>query len=299
MAIWFGRYGRSTYAGLCCGVVVASWQFDVETAVATAEPGVWTSDVTADWNIASNPNGGYVLSSSLRAMSQLVGPDDVPLSVTAHYLRPAVGGVQATIEVEPAKQGRRLTVLRSVMSQPSVDDVGKPERAAKSRVTCLAAFGQINSENVDVRIDQLRPPSLPSPDACLDRSELPQGVDLPIMSRLDIRLDPATSATEPDPTGPAVMRGWIRFGDGRPCDTLSLPLFADAFPPSLFSRLGRIGWVPTIELTVHVRARPASGWIQATFETNDLRNGLIVEDGLLWDSSGELVARSRQLAMLL
>ena len=96
-----------------------------------------------------------------------------------------------------------------------------------------------------------------------------------------------------------MTEGWIRFVDGTPPSTLALPLFADAFPPSLFSRFGRVGWVPTIELTVHVRRRPAPGWIQARFECDDLADGRMVESGTLWDSTGRVVARSRQLGLLL
>jgi len=76
-------------------------------------------------------------------------------------------------------------------------------------------------------------------------------------------------------------------------------LFADAFPPSLFGSLGVVGWVPTIELTVHVRRRPAPGWILGRFATRDLGGDRMIEDGQLWDETGALVARSRQLGLLL
>ena len=60
------------------------------------------------------------------------------------------------------------------------------------------------------------------------------------------------------------MCGWIRFADERPVDAAALTLFADAFPPPLFALVGRIGWVPTIELTVQVRRRPVDGWVLGT-----------------------------------
>jgi hypothetical protein len=94
------------------------------------------------------------------------------------------------------------------------------------------------------------------------------------------------------------VTGWTRFSDGRPPDVRSLPLFADAFPPPVFE-LGPAGWVPTIELTVHVRARPEPGWLRARFATHVLVDGYLSEDGELWDEAGTLVAQSRQLAMLL
>jgi acyl-CoA thioesterase len=56
--------------------------------------------------------------------------------------------------------------------------------------------------------------------------------------------------------------------------------------------------VPTIELTVHVRRRPAPGWMLGQFRTLDLIDGRLIEDGVLWDSAGNLVAQSRQLALV-
>ena len=53
-------------------------------------------------------------------------------------------------------------------------------------------------------------------------------------------------------------------------DTRWITLFADAFPPALRTRMGPVGWVPTIELTVHVRRRPASGWVVARFDCDDV-----------------------------
>ena len=96
----------------------------------------------------------------------------------------------------------------------------------------------------------------------------------------------------------AETTGWIRFRDGRPPDLLALALFVDAFPPSIFRLLGRVGWVPTIELTVHFRALPVPGWVRGRFITDDLTDGRMIETGELWDADGTLVARSRQLALL-
>ena len=131
----------------------------------------------------------------------------------------------------------------------------------------------------------------------MSRTELEQGVILPIMNRLDVRIHPdhavAVASRE------AAITGWIRFGDGRPVDAHALPLFADAFPPPLFSKVGYIGWVPTIELTVHVRRRPVEGWIRGHFRTSDATGNRTIEDGWLWDESGALVAVARQVGLVL
>ena len=66
---------------------------------------------------------------------------------------------------------------------------------------------------------------------------------------------------------------------------MALPFFADSFPPTVFSRLGPIGWVPTLELTVHVRRRPAAGWLACQVWTDDLHNGKLIESCRIWDST--------------
>ena len=75
-------------------------------------------------------------------------------------------------------------------------------------------------------------------------------------------------------------------------------MFADAFPPPAFSVYGLLGWVPTLELTVQLRARPAPGPVQARLYTRHITNGVVEEDGEYWDSEGQLVAISRQTAKI-
>jgi hypothetical protein len=119
------------------------------------------------------------------------------------------------------------------------------------------------------------------------------------MNRLDIRLRPGDDAFQRGATtGSASITGWFSFADGRPLDTLALLLVADAFPPPVFNIDMPPGWVPTIELTVHVRAVPAPGPLACRFATRFIQGGYLEEDGELWDSAGRLVAMSRQLALV-
>jgi len=76
-----------------------------------------------------------------------------------------------------------------------------------------------------------------------------------------------------------------------------MAVFADAMPPPIFNVIAP-GWVPTIELTVHMRARPVSEWLCCVFRTRFLFGGHLEEDGEIWDEAGTLVAQSRQLAIL-
>jgi hypothetical protein len=116
--------------------------------------------------------------------------------------------------------------------------------------------------------------------------------------QFDLRLDPVVAGwITGAPPGVAEMRGVIGFADGREPDLLSLPLFADAVVPAIFG-IVRPRHVPTLEMTVHFRAAPAPGPLRFRFSTRFAFGGHLEEDGELWDSTGQLVAQSRQLAVL-
>jgi acyl-CoA thioesterase len=260
-------------------------QYDAETAVARTGQGSFEGALSAAWNIGDNPNGGYMVSLALAAMAASVEHPD-PVSVTTHFLRPGEGGAPCVLDVDVLRAGRSLSTLRASLTQ-----------GGKARLELLAAFGDLTvPAGIDAGLT-IAPPSLPPPEQCPLRTGDIQGIELPITERLETRLHPEQS--QPGQAGRAEISGWIRFSDGREPDPRSLLLFADAFPPSPLGLLGLIGWVPTIELTVHVRARPAPGWICARFLTEDLKDGRMVESGALWDSEGTLVAQSRQLGLVL
>ena len=258
--------------------------FDAETAVVAQGDSRYGVRLSTAWDIGDNANGGYAMLPVLRALRQESGHSD-PLSITTHFLRPIQGGGDAQIDTSLVRRGRSVSVLTGALTV-----------AETQRLTVSAVFGDIDDHELGTGID-IPAPTIPPPEECLNRAELLQGVALPIASRIDVRV-PADSAVASE-SKPAISEGWVRLSDGTPPTTLSLPLFADAFPPSLFAKLGSVGWVPTIELTVHVRRRPANGWIQARFECDDLIGGRMVESGTLWDSAGRVVARSRQLGLLL
>jgi acyl-CoA thioesterase len=58
------------------------------------------------------------------------------------------------------------------------------------------------------------------------------------------------------------------------------------------------GWVPTVELTVHLRARPAPGSLSCSFEARAVQGGMFEEDGVIFDENGVLVAQSRQIGLV-
>lgn len=259
-----------------------TFHYDAETHCEPIGDHTWRCELSDAWNIGENPNGGYLLAPLQRAMQQASSHAD-PLSVTTHFLRPGQAG-EAVIEVEPIRLGRTISTMR-----------GRLVQDGRTRLEAVGAFTDLESDEAVLEVDQ-PPPEIPDPDECPPRTVLAQGVELPIMQRVDVRIHPdhVLGGTGREP----VICGWIRLADGRPVDSGALSLFADAFPPPLFASIGHTGWVPTIELTVHVRRRPASGWILGRFETTDAAGNRTIEDGRLWDESGALVAVARQVGLV-
>ncbi|MEB2310391.1 MAG: thioesterase family protein [Sorangiineae bacterium] len=257
------------------------YEFDEDTQVFELGEDRYRGEVTARWNVGPVPNGGYLLAIGLAAMGRsLAAPD--PLTVTVHFLKPARIG-EIIIDVERVKLGRTFSTVMAKMSQGGVETA-----------RLLSTWGDLAAATGPTRMDAT-PPELPR----LDRPP-PAQIEPPIelARRFEQRLAPETLGfLEGKTTERAELRGWSRFADGRPPDVRSLALFADAFPPPVLN-WSMVGWVPTLELTVHFRARPRPGFLGCAFRTRFLIGGFLEEDGELWDESGALVAESRQLALL-
>jgi len=255
--------------------------FDEDTAITSLENG-WYETVLGDrWSIGVVPNGGYSTAPIIRALCERTGKP-TPLSVTTHFYRPAEQLASARIGTEVHRIGRTFAYATGTLDQGEVE---------RSRTT--AVLGDLP---VDPSSELIAPPPIPMPDPddCPDRQGGSQGIHLPLLDVVDVRLHPDGPTRAAD--GAVVLSGWVRFHDQRPPDPLALTFFADAFPPAVLGVIAEVGWVPSLELTVHVRRFPVDGWIRAAVSTSDIQNDLLIEDVLLWDDSGALVAQARQLA---
>src|SRR5699024_12315969 len=79
-------------------------------------------------------------------------------------------------------------------------------------------------------------------------------------------------------------------------DRIAMALLTDAYAPAVME-LGETTSV-TVHLSVHLYRRPSPGWIATELTTRHLIDGFHEEDCELWDEAGNLVAQSRQLALL-
>ena len=106
-----------------------------------------------------------------------------------------------------------------------------------------------------------------------------------LFDRLAVRLRPGDDGFRVgEPTGLAEIAGWFAFSDAQPIDAVALLFVADAFPPPVFNTSLPVAWVPTLELTVHVRGVPSPGPLRCVYRSRFIQGGLLEEDGEMWDS---------------
>jgi hypothetical protein len=262
-----------------------SGEFEAATRVRRVSDGsgsgTYAAEIAEGWDIGGNANGGYLMALAATAMTDAVGRP--PLSLTAHYLLPGKVG-PAEIDVDVLRDGRRMaTVAARLRSDAGVS------------LALLGTFGD-QSEGGPLVTDGA-PPPLPPIDECISSGP---PVDSGFMDRVDVRIRPGDAGfREGRPSGIAEMAGWFEFADRHPVDALGMLLVADAFAPVCFNRPEfPVGWAPTLELTVHLRGVPTPGPLRCLFKSRFMQHGLFEEDGEVWDSSGRLVAQSRQLALI-
>lgn len=253
-------------------------EFDEATAVESLGEGRFRAEITDRWNIGQAPNGGYLVSVALAAVRASVRRPD-PVAVSVHFPSRTRPG-PAEVHVEVLREGGHSAATARLVQD------------GETRLALIATCGDLGTATGPTTVLE-QTPAFPPPDECI-RAE--GGVAPEFVKRFDLRLTPETAQWAlTRPSGTPEMAGWIRLADGREPDTAMLPLVADAFPPTLLNLMSA-GWVPTIEFGVHVRGRPAPGWLQCRFRSRYLIEGYVEEDGEVWDSTGRLVALSRQLA---
>jgi len=276
------------------GVDRPAGRFARDSAVTRMGPNRYGAGVDPGWAVIDDaaPNGGYLMAIAARAMADAAGRPH-PLSVTAHFLAACQPGpVEITTDVH--RRGGRHATVSATLSQ-----------AGAPMVTALGVFTDLSAASGPSR-DVLPAPPLAPMDSCVttgagggsgDQGRRP--APPPIFQRFEHRMDPATLGfADGKPSGAGAMGGYLRLADNEDLDPFGLLVVADCYPPALFNLTGLpVGWAPTIELTVQVRAVPAPGWLSAWFTTSAVTDGYLEEDGQVRDSSGRLVVLSRQLAL--
>lgn len=240
-------------------------------------------DISDRWNaLGGSPNGGYLAVTCVGPLLDQIPYAD-PVVVTSTYVRRARPG-PAHVTASTLRVGRRFAHGTATLIQD-----GEPVVHTTATFADLVRFEGASHMS-------MTPPDLPAPDRCYDVAGSLYLPGVTIIDRVEYRVPEVPGWARGEPTGNPQAEFWMRFTDGTGPDTSNLPLLVDAAAPVVLE-LGVAG-SSTIELTTHVRARPAPGWLACRVATRCLVDGVHEEDLELWDSAGQLVAQARQLAII-
>jgi acyl-CoA thioesterase len=259
--------------------------FDEASATRQVSPGLHSVDIDGTWSVGEVPNGGYLLALILRAvLGESAHPH--PVTTNAHFVTPPTAG-PAQVKVDVVRTGRTIETLRATLIQDE-----QPRVEATVTTSTLSRTSPV---------EWVGPP--PEPVAPVDECiravvDLPDGTHVGLLEHVDLRLDPQTLGWfSGRPAGQLSMRGHVRLVDGTQPDPVVLALAVDSLPPTVFG-LGRLGWAPTVQLTVLTRSLPAPGWLTVHLRGRLVRDGWFDEEAEVYDADGALVAQSRQLARI-
>lgn len=262
----------------------------------------YAAHVGAEFTIGPKVHGGslqlVVAVAARRALHDLAAPDSDPalldgvtaLSVSSDYLAaPDPGGIE--LAVRPVKRGRTVSVLQV--------DILQRDRVMVSSSVTLGRLDDGDPLHRDTgTLGGL--PAEPAADAlALEGSVLEEVNHLGAV--LDLSLDASSFPAATGATGAPEVRGWTRpkQADRQPPETaVDFPVLVCDISPPVVMNLGMFGWAPTVQLTTYLRRRPAPGWLRFAASSTEVGRSMFAEDHLVLDSTGAVVAQSRQLALI-
>ncbi len=257
--------------------------FSLSTEIENTQDHYADLQISDLWNVGSIPNGGYLMAHCAKAMATQLEHKD-PISVTAYYLD-KTDNAQARLEFEPLRAGKSVSTISARLMQEG-----------EERIRFTAAFSDLSRTKGENYIGQ-KTPDIADFSACLPVAEI--APHLRMYEQFNMRFDPACCGwNKGDFREKAEMNAWLEFKDQSKFDVYSLLMVPDMLPPVIFTRYGANGWVPTIEMTVNVRAIPECSRLQLRARTRYMTQGLLEEDVEIWDDKGNILVLSRQLAKL-
>ncbi|HEY7983749.1 MAG TPA: thioesterase family protein [Ktedonobacterales bacterium] len=264
-----------------------STRFDRATAITATGAGRFIGQMDPEWFVLRGPNGGYLAAVILHALTAALGDAErAPRALTVHYLAPAEAGAVA-IQVSIERAGKTMASLAARVSQGE-------QLIALAMATFAAPHGGLTLPTVPM-------PAIPPPEELPPLA--PHGANtVPFVRQYQyhaaLGAPPLSGAEE------ARVGGWLRLAEPRLADAPLVAAYTDAWLPSIYPRLRQPAMTPTLDLTIHFRARlPLEGATPeehylAVFESRHAAEGYFEEDGTIWSRSGVLIAQSRQLALL-
>lgn len=243
----------------------------------------WTSPLHEAYNLWRGTfiHGGFGMAVAVDAMAQAAGRPD-PVTITAHFLE-QVKLEEARIEVDVLRSGGRHSTVAAELVQGGV-----------TKIRLTGTFG--DTAAADGPSFHRPPPVCPEWDDCAETG-FPGG----FTTHVDARIDASTAGfMQGTPSGSNASAGRLRFRSDEPVAGPALAFLSDVmFSPAIEMGVAQLGWIPTVELTMHVHDASYVGEVLTVIRTDHLSEGYATEDVEIWSGDGtRFLAAARQLALV-
>ncbi|MET9491759.1 thioesterase family protein [Nocardia sp. NPDC006630] len=268
------------------------------TELPSGDPGIGRYHGVIDriWTIGTKLHGGTMVAGSAAAALEWLRrtaperADMFPIAASSDFLgAPDPGEVE--YEVRTRKIGRQICLIDASLIQ-----------GGRVLVHTAFTFGHLDDTAPAYAADHAQDMSAePSADALAYDERNPMGKMVHVAQGSSVAIDPKWARFLAGETAEPRLRLWIRPLDGDEQDpdvaTFFAMMAADMSPPVPMN-LGQFGWAPTVQLTTYLRRRPAPGWLRVIAHSREVGGRMFDEDQMVIDSTGAVVAQSRQLALI-
>ena len=255
-----------------------------DTAVTKIDDNTWKAELTDSWNIGGVANGGYSMAIAARALSEALEHKD-PLSITGHYLSRVEPG-KAELEIEKLNIGRSVSTALLKFIQ-----------GGEERIRFTSCFTDFSKSKGDT-LREVEAPNFPPIEDCIHMPYI-KGFTPVLEKQIDRKFAPYSNWWDEErPRDRASLDAYYAWPGGEAIDLFSVIFFLDTMSPPIFNRLGSRGWVPSLELTMHLKQAPSPGPLKMRGKTDFVTSGFLEEDDEIWDLEGNLIGQARQMAKL-
>lgn len=222
--------------------------------------------------------GGCGLASGVEALEEATGRPTI--YAAAHYLSFAPLGATATVEVDVAVVGNRVTQARATTSVEG-----------REVLTVNAALGK---GELDAPSPWVVMPDVPAPTTCPPRA-MPRRFAGSIFDHLETRVALGRTFDQLDGTpGTPHSALWVRLPDHLEPSAGTLAIVGDLVSGGGSEALGRQMIGRSLDNTIRSATLSASEWVLCDIHMHALHDGFAQGIGFLWSEEGTLLGTASQ-----
>ncbi|MEV6428556.1 thioesterase family protein [Nocardia sp. NPDC051463] len=261
----------------------------------TPDTGRYLGVIDKIWTIGNKVHGGTMVAASAAAATNWLRASDpaltamAPIAASSDFLGAPEPGV-VEYEVRIRKVGRQICLADTTLIQDG-----------RSLVRTAFTFGHLDDADPLYAPQHDDMPAAPPADAAGYESGSPMGSIVHVGQGAELYIDRKWARFLDGEQAEPRLRLWMRprAGDQQDPDvSMYFAMMSADMSPPVPMNLGHFGWAPTVQMTTYLRRRPAPGWLRIIATTHEVGGRMFDEDQLILDSTGAVVAQSRQLALI-